>query len=72
MNDKIFGYEFTDIQRAQRGGRLSRAVDVSTPIDHTPTDADRALLAAHGSIAALKVAGFHGAADRLERAEGEK
>lgn len=64
----VFGYSWGDIQRAQRGGRLSRPVDTSAPISHAVTDADRALLEKHGSIDALKVAGFFGAADRLERA----
>lgn len=66
--DAIFGHSWDDIQRAQRGGRLHRTIDTSRPVDHTPTDDDRALLAKHGSIAALKEAGLYGAADRLERA----
>jgi hypothetical protein len=64
---KIFGYEWEDIQRAQRGGRLSHPVDTSKPISHAPTDDDRKLLVEYGSISALKSAGFHGSADRLER-----
>ena len=64
----IFGYDWADIQRAQAGGRLqTRIVDTSKPVDHAPTDEDRALLAQHGSIEALKAAGFYGSADRLQR-----
>jgi hypothetical protein len=64
---KIFGYEWEDIQRALRGGRLSHPVDTSKPISHAPTDDDRKLLVEYGSISALKSAGFNGIADRLEK-----
>jgi hypothetical protein len=63
----IFGHRWEDIQRAQRGGRLAHRIDTSAPISHAVTEVDRALLEKHGSIAALKSAGFFGTADRLER-----
>lgn len=67
MNDSILGYSFDDIKRAQQGGRLGRTIDTSKPIDHSPTDSDRALLAKHGEQG-LRDMGFFGAIDRLERA----
>lgn len=67
MSNLIVGHTWEAIQRAQRGGRLHETVDTSKPITHTVTDEDRALLAKHGSIEALKAAGFHGTADRLEK-----
>jgi len=67
MSDSIFGYSWEAIQRAQRGGRLQDRIDTSKPIAHDVTDSDRALLAKHGSIQALKDAGFYGSADKLER-----
>lgn len=67
MADKIFGYDWADIQRAQQGGRLARAA-VYTPVSNSITDADRELMAEHGSVAALEAAGFHGTADRFKRA----
>jgi hypothetical protein len=67
MSD-IFGYAWSDIQRAQQGGRLGRAVDTSVPVSSAPTEEDRALLAQHGgSLDALEAAGMYGAADRLRR-----
>lgn len=30
MSDKIFGYDWTDIQRAQQGGHLSKPVTLKT------------------------------------------
>jgi hypothetical protein len=67
MRDSIFGYSFDDILRAQQGGRLSRPVDTSRPLNHGVTERDRELLSEYGSVQALKDAGFFGAADRLER-----
>lgn len=65
---EIFGYAWRDIQRAQQGGRLGRAVDTSIRVSSSPTDEDRALLAQHGgSLEALEAAGLYGAADRLRR-----
>lgn len=68
MNEqKIFGYAWSDIQRAQQGGRLARTIDTSAQPNVTVTDADRELLARHGSVSALEAAGYHGTADRLRR-----
>ena len=64
--NRIFGYEWEDIQRAQRRGRLqTQTVDTSKPSTPAPTDEDRHLLVEHGSLEALEAAGFYGAADRL-------
>lgn len=32
--EKIVGYDWSDIQRAQQGGRLSRTVDTRRPSDY--------------------------------------
>lgn len=66
MTDKIFGYAWEDIQRAQQGGRLARRIAISAPLP-AATGADRALLAKFGSIEALRAAGMHGVIDRLSR-----
>lgn len=71
QSNKIFGYDWSDIQRAQQGGRLSRAIDMSTQPLVEVTSADGDLLAKHGSIEALETAGFHGTADRLRRYTNE-
>jgi hypothetical protein len=71
QSDKIFGYDWSDIQRAQQGGRLSRAIGMSTQPCVEVTSADRDLLAKHGGIEALEAAGFHGTADRLRRYTNE-
>lgn len=34
MKDKIFGYDWSDIQRAQQGGKLRRPVATSAGTDH--------------------------------------
>ena len=65
--NKIFGHDWEDIQRAQQGGRLHKRLDTSKPIDHSPTEDDLALHKKHGSIKALQDAGFHGTVDRLVR-----
>lgn len=64
-NEKIFGYDWTDIQRAQQGGSLHRPLKL-TPAQ-TATDADRALFVKFGSLEALREAGLHGVVDRLAR-----
>ena len=65
MNDTIFGYEWSDIQRAQHGGRLGRTIDTSKPVQDPPTDADLALLEKHGSDG-LRAMQYHGTIGRLE------
>ena len=60
---RIFGYEWSDIQRAQQGGRLSRPVDTSKPAPDY-TESDRALLAEHGEQG-LRDMGYHGVLSRL-------
>ena len=67
MKDTILGYDWTDIQRAQQGGRLSPTIDTSKPAaSGAPTDADLALLAEHGADG-LETLGYHGVLDRLRR-----
>lgn len=34
MRDKVLGYEWADIQRAQQGASLSRTIDTSKPGDY--------------------------------------
>ena len=65
--DTIFGYEWSDIQRAQQGGRLNRTIDTSKPVSHAATDADIALLQKHGADG-LRQMGYMGTIDRLVRA----
>jgi hypothetical protein len=68
-HDTIFGYDWSDIQRAQQGGRLSRTtIDTSVPPHVEVTPADRALFEKHGTLKALETAGFYGTADRIRRA----
>lgn len=64
--EHIFGHSWEAIQRAQHGGGLGQAVvrDDSLP---TLTDAERAIVAQHGSVAALESAGLYGLADRVRR-----
>lgn len=70
MPDKIFGYDWDDIQRAQSGGRLHKAIDVHAD-QHADiakhADADAVLLAQYGADG-LRAAGFWGVVDRLTRA----
>jgi hypothetical protein len=64
MSDqKIFGYDWADIQRAQNGGRISRPVQRSADIDHS--ESDRIALETHG-IEGLKKLGYFGVLDRLK------
>ena len=64
MSDqKIFGYDWADIQRAQNGGRLSRPITRSVDIDHR--ESDRIALETHG-IEGLKKLGYFGVLDRLK------
>lgn len=64
----IFGYAWSDIQRAQQGGRLARVVDVCARASAGPSDEDRALLEQHGgTLEALEAAGLYGVADRLRQ-----
>jgi hypothetical protein len=67
VSDKILGYDFADIQRAQQGGRLhTRMIDATKPaFDATLSDADRALIDQYKTADALSAAGFHGVAERL-------
>jgi hypothetical protein len=62
-NDNIFGYSWSDIQRAQQGGRLSRPIDTSKQ-SHDYSESDRALLAEHGEQG-LRDMGYFGVLDRL-------
>jgi hypothetical protein len=72
QQNKIFGYDWSDIQRAQQGGRLPRnIIDASAPPRVEVTEADRALFEKHGSLEALEAAGFYGTADRLRRSDAQ-
>lgn len=69
MSDTIFGYSWDEIQAAQAGtGRLGRAIDTSAPVAPlTLNDADRKLIAQHGTVEALEAVGYYGLADRIKR-----
>jgi hypothetical protein len=60
----IFGHTWEDINRAQRGGHLSRPILNHQP-NPTATQADAELLAKHGKDG-LVAMGFFGVLDRLE------
>lgn len=62
MNDRILGYEWADIQRAQQGGRLSRPVNAVTW-----SDGDESVYQQYPSSEALRDAGYFGTADRLDQ-----
>lgn len=66
--DKIFGHDWTDIQRAQQGGALHKRITAFAPLA-AATDADLELLRKHGSIEALRAIGFDGVVDRLSRTQ---
>ena len=67
--DKIFGYDWEDIQKAQQKEPWRKSIDLSksptTNVDHL--EADKALLLQHGEEK-LRSMGFYGVIDRLERA----
>jgi hypothetical protein len=69
--NKIFGYDWQDIQRVQQGGTLNKPVD--TEYDWTKVNdarhlsSDKLLLDRHGADGLLRM-GYHGCIDRLTRA----
>ena len=63
--NKIFGYDWEDIQRAQQGGRLGKPAQLQDDIGkHRESDAK--LLQEHG-IDKLIQMGYAGVVDRLTR-----
>ncbi len=60
---RIFGYTWEEIDRAQRGGRLSRAIS-RHEANPTAKPSDLELLAEHGKDG-LVAMGFFGVLDRL-------
>lgn len=67
MSDKIFGYDWEDIERAQqREQTLSRPIRGPVKLPEV-TDEDRELLSTYGPEG-LKRMGFAGVIDRLVRA----
>lgn len=69
-DDLIFGYTFDEIESAQRGGRLGRAVDTSKPAGEDSEERKRAdllLLEKHG-LEKLREMHYFGVIDRLCRA----
>ena len=71
MREKIFGYDWADIQRAQQGGRLCRAIDTSkSPCSVGAAEqlaADVKLLEQYGEDG-LRDLAYFGVLDRLKRA----
>lgn len=65
MNEKIFGYDWADIQCAQQGGRLGKPVSLGKPSECD--DSDVALLDKYG-LARLEEMRYFGVIDRLRRA----
>jgi hypothetical protein len=65
---RIVGHSWEDIQRAQRGGTLNKPIDTSKPIDHSLSEADKALIEKHG-VQGLAAMGFHGVLDRYHRSQ---
>lgn len=65
MEPLIFGNTWQQIQRAQRGGHLSKRIDTSKPpAVQLPTEKDLQLLQKHG-FEGLEKLGLHGVLDRL-------
>lgn len=67
MNDKIFGYDWEDIKRAQQGGQLARPVTRFNNDGVQLLPNDLSMLEEHG-IDGLAIMGYHGVLDRLARA----
>ena len=70
MSDKIFGYDWEDIQRAQQGGRLGRVIDTRQDphaSDAQHLESDIKLLEQYG-VDGLREKQYFGVLDRLERA----
>ena len=67
MNDdnEIFGYTWSEIQRAQQGGQLGKTVSGPAP-DHSLNDGDMDLFNKHG-IDGLEGLSYYGVIDRLKR-----
>jgi len=63
---KIFGYNFSDIQRAQRGGCLGRPIIDSSHGACPATKSDLSLLERYGVVELDKM-GYGGVLDRLRR-----
>lgn len=64
MDQKIFGYSWEQIQRAQRSGRLADPIDTSKPAIQPPSERDLQLLEKHG-IEGLKELQLFGVLDRI-------
>jgi hypothetical protein len=65
MKNLILGHTWQQIQRAQRGGHLSKRIDTSKPPTiQLPTEKDLQLLEQHG-FDGLEKLGFHGTLDRV-------
>jgi hypothetical protein len=62
--EKIFGYDFADIQRAQAGGRLESRTYTPSPLP-TADARDIELLKEYGEEE-LRNRGLHGILDRLK------
>jgi hypothetical protein len=66
MSKFIVGHTWEEIQAMQQGRYVRPTIDTSKPGKAPATDADRKLLAEHGTVEALEAAGLHGVADRLK------
>lgn len=62
----IFGYSRSDIQRAQQGGRLHRALPAAAAPIKPITESDRVLLGELG-VEGLEAKELYGVLDRLRR-----
>jgi hypothetical protein len=67
MNDKIFGYDWDDIKRAQQGDLSGLRRRVSSAPSDDWTEADQEALDKFETIEGLEAAGFYGVADRAKR-----
>lgn len=65
MVQKIFGYDWEDIQCVQQKKGSLTVSEYSAPL--LWNENDEALFKQHPSAEELKAAGWHGTADRLER-----
>lgn len=68
---KIFGYDWADIQAAQRGDMsgIRGSTNGSQKFGEW-TEADQALMEQYQSVESLEAAGFYGTADRAKRRVG--
>jgi len=64
MSDKVFGYEWEDIQKMQQKKDVPRTINLSTDGKQPATEADYKMLEKHG-VDGLRKLEYYGVLDRL-------